>query len=56
MIWSKTVIVWSRVDIFVDSGQNPRLQYFRSWAEKRDIDIYFPVCMRNLDTPPTFNA
>ena len=36
MIWSKTVLVWSRVEIFVDSGQNQRLQYFRGWAEKRD--------------------
>ena len=22
MIWSKTVLVWSRLEIFVDSGQN----------------------------------
>ena len=36
MIWSKTVLVRSRLDIFVDSEQNQRLQYFRGWAEKRD--------------------
>ena len=36
MIWSKTVLVWSRLEIFVDSGQNQRLQYFRGWSEKRD--------------------
>ena len=29
MIWAKTVLVWSRLEIFVDSGQNQRLQYFR---------------------------
>ena len=39
MIWSKTVLVWSRLEIFVDSGQNQRLQYFRCWAEKRDRPI-----------------
>ena len=39
MIWSKTVLVWSRLDIFVDSGQNQRLQYFHGWAEKRDRPI-----------------
>ena len=26
MIWSKTVLVWSRLELFVDSGQNQRLQ------------------------------
>ena len=25
MIWSKTVLVWSRLEIFVDSVQNQRL-------------------------------
>ena len=25
MIWSKTVLVWSRLEIFVDSGQNQRI-------------------------------
>ena len=39
MIWSKTVLVWSRLEIFVDSEQNLRLQYFRGWAEKRDRPI-----------------
>ena len=39
MIWSKAVLVWSRLEIFVDSGQNQRLQYFRGWAEKRDRPI-----------------
>ena len=40
MIWSKIMLVWSRVEIFVDSGQNQRLQYFRrGWAEKRDWPI-----------------
>ena len=39
MIWAKTVLVRSRLDIFVDSGQNQRLQYFRGWAEKRDRPI-----------------
>ena len=39
MIWSKTMLVWSRLDIFVDSGQNERLQYFRGWAEKLDRPI-----------------
>ena len=36
MIWSKTVLVWNRLEIFVDSGKNKRLQYFRYLAEKRD--------------------
>ena len=39
MIWSTTVLVRSRLDIFVDSGQNQRLQYFRGCAEKRDMPI-----------------
>ena len=39
VIWSKTVLVWSRLEIFVDSGQNQRLQYFRGWTEKRDRPI-----------------
>ena len=39
MIWSKTVLVWSRLEIFVDSGQNQRLQYFGGWTEKRDRPI-----------------
>ena len=39
MIRSKTVLVWSRLEIFVDSGQNQRLQYFRDWTEKRDRPI-----------------
>ena len=39
MIWSKTVLVWSRLEIFVDSGQNQILQYFRGRAEKRDRPI-----------------
>ena len=39
MIWSKTVLVWSRLEIFADSGQNQRLQYFRGWAEKPDRPI-----------------
>ena len=39
MIWSKTVLVWSRLEIFVVSGQNQRHQYFRGWAEKRDRPI-----------------
>ena len=39
MILSKTVLVWSRLEIFVDSGQNHRLQYFRGWKEKRDRPI-----------------
>ena len=34
MIWSKTVLVSSRLKIFVDNGQNQRLQYFRSWTEE----------------------
>ena len=33
------MLVWSRLDIFVDSGQNQRLQYFRGWAEKLDRPI-----------------
>ena len=36
MIWS---VIWSRLEIFADSGQNQRLQYFRGWAEKRDRPI-----------------
>ena len=39
MIWSKTALVWSMLEIFVDSGQNQRLQYFRGWTEKRDRPI-----------------
>ena len=39
MIWSKTVLVWNRLEIFVESGQNQRLQYLRGWAEKRDRPI-----------------
>ena len=39
MIWSKTDLVWSRLEIFVDSGQNQRIQYFRGGAEKRDMPI-----------------
>ena len=39
MIWSKTVLVWSRLEILVDSGKNQRLQYFRGWTEKRDRPI-----------------
>ena len=39
MIRSKTVLVWSRLEIFVDSGQNQRLQYFCGWVEKRDRPI-----------------
>ena len=39
MIWSKTVLVWSMLKIFVDSGQNQRLQYFLGWAEKRDRPV-----------------
>ena len=39
MIWSKTVLVWSRLDIFVDSGQIHKLQYFRGWTGKRDRPI-----------------
>ena len=39
MISSKTVLVWSWLEIFVDSGKNQRLQYFRGWAEKRDRSI-----------------
>ena len=38
MIWFETVLVWSRFEIFVDSGQNQRLQYFRNWA-KKDMPI-----------------
>ena len=34
MIWSKTVLVWRRLKIFADSGQNQRPQYFQGWAEK----------------------
>ena len=37
-IWSKAVLVWSRLEIFVDSGQQQRLKYFRV-AEKRDRPI-----------------
>ena len=36
MIWCKTVLVWSRLEILVDSGHNQRLQYFRGWGEKLD--------------------
>ena len=39
MIWFKTVLVWNRLEIFVDSGQNQRLQYFRGWTENRDRPI-----------------
>ena len=39
MIRSKTVLVWSRLEICVDSEQNQRLQYFRGWAGKRDRSI-----------------
>ena len=39
MFWSKTVLVWSRLEKFVDSGYNQRLQYFRGWVEKRDMPI-----------------
>ena len=36
-MWSKTVLVWSMLEIFVEGGQN--LQYFRGCAEKRDRPI-----------------
>ena len=36
MIWYKIVLVWSMLEIIVDSGQNKRLQYFCGRAEKRD--------------------
>ena len=39
MIWSKIVLIWSRLEIFVNSGQKKRLQYFRGCAEKRDRPI-----------------
>ena len=39
MIWLKTVLVWSRLEIFVDSGQNQRLQYFRR-GQRSDICRY----------------
>ena len=39
MIWSKTVLFWSRLEIFVDIGQNQRLQYFHGLAKKRDRPI-----------------
>ena len=31
-----SVLVWSKLEICVDSGQNQRLQYIIGWAEKRD--------------------
>ena len=39
MFTSETVLVLSSKEIFVDSGQNQRLQYFSGWAEKRDRPI-----------------
>ena len=36
MIWAKTVLVWSRLEIFVDSGHIHRLQY---WRDKRNRPI-----------------
>ena len=39
VVESKTVLVWSRLDILFDSRQNQRLLYFRGWAEKRDGSI-----------------
>ena len=39
VIWSKTVLVWSWLEIFVANVQNQRIQYFRGWAEKRDRPI-----------------
>ena len=36
MIWSKTVLVWSKLEIFVDGRQNQRPQYFRGWIVKQD--------------------
>ena len=47
VIWSKIVLVWSRLDIFVDSGQNHRLQYFRGWAEKRDRPIRSSILLES---------
>ena len=36
---SKTMLVGNKLDIFVDSGKNQRLQYFHGWPEKRDRPI-----------------
>ena len=42
MICYKTVLVWSRLDIFVDCGQNKILQYFRVMGrEVRYADTKF---------------
>ena len=38
MTWSKTVLVRSRLEIFVDNGQNQRL-HFHGCAAKRDRPI-----------------
>ena len=39
MLLSKTVLVLSRLEIFVDRGKNQSVQDFRGWAEKRDRPI-----------------
>ena len=39
MIWSKTLLVWSRLEIFVDSGQNQRPQYFAA-GQRSEIGLY----------------
>ena len=41
MIWSKTVLVWSRVEIFVDSGQNQTPVLSRLGREARLADTKF---------------
>ena len=33
------MLIWGRLDIFVDSGQNQRLQYVSGCSEKRDRPI-----------------
>ena len=38
MFLSKTVLVWSGLEIFVDGRKNQSFQVFRGWAEKRYED------------------
>ena len=49
MIWSKPVLVWSRLDIF-DSGQNQRLQYFRGWAEIGQYEVPIDLSLPGFST------
>ena len=49
MIWSKTVLVWSRLEIFVDSRQNPRIEIGR-YEVHREVSLsVFGIGMINED-------